>query len=118
MSVAHSCSSQNSAVPNVLKAKKNQWSSAAGLSASRCTNPWYNQATEASLLELGSFMALGGLRIPGSPNATGWPPLVGHRWLARMGLNFGQKKQPPSQIPNPTMRTSHVQCKKECFLKI
>ena len=37
----------------------------------------YHQGTEASLLELRRFMTLGsGLGFPGSPNTTGWPPLV------------------------------------------
>ena len=36
----------------------------------------YHQGTEASLLELGTFMTLRGLGVPDSPNTTGWPPLV------------------------------------------
>ena len=34
----------------------------------------YNQGTEASLLELHRFMALGGLGVRDPPNTTGWPP--------------------------------------------
>ena len=70
--------------PGSPKTKKmingDRCSSAAGLSASRCTNLWCMThcllGTEASLLELGRFMALGGLGFPDSPNTTGWPPLL------------------------------------------
>ena len=63
----------------------------------------YHQGTGPSLLELHKFMALSGLGFPDSPNTTGWPPRV-FQGLAPMDQlsKSTTKKQPSSQIPNPT----------------
>ena len=63
-----------------------QWSSAARVSVSKCTNPWYmthsasfyHQGTEASLLELRRFMTLCGLGFPGQSK---------YHWLAASGIS-------------------------------
>ena len=114
MSVAHSCSSQNSEVPNALKPMEFCcWSFRIQMH-----KPLVQSSNRGKFAWTGQLYGFGWFTDSGQSKChwlatTGWPPLV-----STHGLKFWTKKKPASQIPNPTMRTSHVQCKKEWFLQI